>query len=50
MEEAEEIGINLAEMILSELNENLRQFYAEARRQDGEKYSRATLLSGIGIA
>ena len=39
-----QIGINLAEMTLSELDYNIRQFYAETRNR-GEKYSRATLLS-----
>ena len=32
-------------MSIQELDENLRQFYAEARNRNGENYSRATLLS-----
>ena len=32
-------------MSIQELDENLRQFYAEARNCNGENYSRATLLS-----
>ena len=40
-----EIGINLAEMTITELDESLRQFYAEACNKEGENYSRATLLS-----
>ena len=50
MEEAEAIGINLAEMPLPELDEKLRQFYAKARRKDGRNDSRATLFSGTGMA
>ena len=40
-----EIGLNLAEMTITELDESLGQFYAEARNKEEEKYSRATLLS-----
>ena len=40
-----EITINFAEITLSELDQRLRQFYAEARSQDGGNYSRATLLA-----
>ena len=40
-----QLGITLAEMSIQELDENLRQFYAEARNRNGENYSRATLLS-----
>ena len=40
-----QIAINLAEMTLSELDYNLRLFYAEARNKEGENYSRTTLLS-----
>ena len=40
-----QIGINLAEMTLPELDQHLRQFYAEARNKDGGNYGRATLLS-----
>lgn len=32
-------------MSIAELDENLRQFYAEARNKEGENYSRATLMS-----
>ena len=39
------ITINLAEVTLSELDQRLRQFYAEARNQDGGNHSRATLLA-----
>ena len=31
-----EIGINLAEMTITELDESLRQFCAEARNKEGE--------------
>ena len=31
-------------MTITELDESLRQFYAEARNKEGENYSRATLL------
>ena len=40
-----EITINFAEITFSELDLRLRQFYAEARNQDGGNYSRATLLA-----
>ena len=40
-----EITINFAEITLSELDQRLRQFHAEARSQDGGNYSRATLLA-----
>ena len=40
-----QLGTTLAEMSIQELDENLRQFYAEARNRNGENYSRATLLS-----
>ena len=39
-----QIGINLAEMTIAELDQHLRQFYAEARNKDGGNYGRATLL------
>ena len=32
-------------MTLAELDQHLRQFYAEARNKDGGNYGRATLLS-----
>ena len=32
-------------MTITQLDESLRQFYAEARNKEGENYSRATLLS-----
>ena len=34
-----EITINFAEITLSELDQRLRQFYAEARSQDGGNHS-----------
>ena len=40
-----QIGINLTEMTLAELNQHLRQFYAEARNKDGEHFGRAIVLS-----
>jgi len=40
-----QLGITLAEMSIQEVDENLRQFYADARNRNGENYSRATLLS-----
>jgi len=40
-----QFGIILAEMSIQELDENLRQFYAEARNYRGENNSHATLFS-----
>ncbi|KXJ27944.1 hypothetical protein AC249_AIPGENE2908 [Exaiptasia diaphana] len=43
--EAKGIQVNIEDMSFEELDINLRKFYAEARSQNGDHYSRATLLS-----
>lgn len=43
--EAKGIQANIEDMSFEELDINLRKFYAEARSQNGDHYSRATLLS-----